>query len=72
MAITPEMMVWRWAGWELLWFYRGLERYCELQEDNAHWARKWSEKLHSVAKAEALAECGDQLGHHALFRRVRL
>lgn len=53
-----EMMVWTWAGWEPLQYYRRLGGYHESQEGNALWSREWSAKLRSEETAKALADAG--------------
>jgi hypothetical protein len=51
-------MVWTWAGWEPLQFYRRLGGFHEAQEGNALWATDWSQRLHGEETAAALAETG--------------
>ncbi len=53
-----ERMVWTWAGWEPLQFYRRLGGFHEAQEGNALWADDWRARLDSEACAEKLAEAG--------------
>lgn len=53
-----ESMVWTWAGWEPLQFYRRLGGFHEAQEGNALWANEWSKRLHGEETAAALAETG--------------
>lgn len=58
MINNREMMVWTWAGWEPLQFYRRLGGFHEAQEGNALWAEDWSRKLESEETAKALSEAG--------------
>lgn len=51
-------MVWIWAGWEPLGFYRRLGGFHEAQEGNALWQQKWADTLHSERAAKALADAG--------------
>lgn len=51
-------MVWTWAGWEPVQFYRRLGGYHECQEANPLWLEDWSRTLHSERTAKALAEAG--------------
>ena len=51
-------MVWTWAGWEPLQFYRRLGGFHEAQEGNALWAAEWSRQLHGPATAHALKSAG--------------
>ncbi len=53
-----DYMVWTWAGWEPLQFYRRLGGFHEAQEGNALWQKTWSDKLHSERTAKALADAG--------------
>ena len=53
-----EPMVWTWAGWEPLQFYRRLGGFHEAHEGNAQWATEWSQRLHSEETVAALAETG--------------
>jgi hypothetical protein len=56
--MKKEMMVWTWAGWEPLQFYRRFGGFHEQQEGNALWAEDWSRLLHSEQTAAALAGAG--------------
>lgn len=58
MTENNEMMVWTWAGWEPLQFYRRLGGFHECQEGNALWAEDWFRKLESEETAKALGEAG--------------
>jgi len=58
MKDSDELMVWTWAGWEPLHYYRRVGGFHEAQEGNALWAEQWFETLHSERTAEALAEAG--------------
>lgn len=53
-----DMMVWTWAGWEPLQFYRRLGGFHEAQEGNALWAEEWFRKLESEEAAKALSGAG--------------
>ena len=56
--IHKEQIIWTWAGWEPLQFYRRLGGFHEDQEGNAIWSKEWSQRLHSEETAAALAETG--------------
>ena len=58
MSDSNQPMVWTWAGWEPLRFYRRLGGFHEAQEGNALWAEQWFDTLHSRRTAEALADAG--------------
>jgi hypothetical protein len=51
-------MIWTWAGWEPLQYYRRLGGFHEAQEGNALWAEDWRARLDSEACAALLAEAG--------------
>lgn len=51
-------MVWTWAGWEPLQFYRRLGGFHEAHEGNAQWADDWGRALRSPQTAKALAAAG--------------
>jgi hypothetical protein len=53
-----EMMVWTWAGWEPLQYYRRLGGFHETQEGNALWQDKWARQLRSRPTAETLRRAG--------------
>ncbi len=55
---TADIMVWTWAGWEPLQFYRRLGGFHEAQEGNALWADDWGRQLRSPQTAKALADAG--------------
>jgi hypothetical protein len=55
---ATDLMVWTWAGWEPLQFYRRLGGFHEQQEGDAHWASDWSRLLHSERTARALRAAG--------------
>ncbi len=55
---TNDMMVWTWAGWEPLQFYRRLGGFHEAQEGNALWSEDWFRALESEETAKALNEAG--------------
>jgi hypothetical protein len=53
-----HLMVWTWAGWEPLGFYRRLGGFHESQEGDALWQQKWADTLHSERAAKSLADAG--------------
>jgi hypothetical protein len=55
---TRDMMVWTWAGWEPLQYYRRLGGFHEAQEGNALWADDWRALLDSEECAATLDEAG--------------
>lgn len=56
--VKNDMMVWTWAGWESLQFYRRLGGFHEEQEGNALWSEDWFKSLESEETAKALNEAG--------------
>lgn len=55
---TSTPMIWTWAGWEPLQYYRRLGGFHEAQEGNALWQDDWQCQLGSETAARALAEAG--------------
>ena len=67
-----DYMVWTWAGWEPLQFYRRLGGFHEAQEGNALWQKQWSDKLHSQRTGKALAQAGVNWVTTHLFKGLGL
>ena len=55
-ATTNEWIVWTWAGWEPVQFYRRIGGFHEEQEGNGHGLEAWSAKLRSPQAAQALRD----------------